>query len=369
LHANRKNWRAACEIGFQKLFLNTGSGDSELGSSPTAEEEGIVKPSVASVTIAYNAAESLPKQIEALLAQTFSLREIIVVDNASTDGTCAMLAERFPQVTVLRMSENLGAAGAWAAGLTYAALKKGHDWIWSFDDDSVPDSTTLETMVAGLEESRRFGGKVGMAVPMGVSRTGAYYPPWFWRDGFAKPTAEQIRQPIWFADLAMASGSLVQQEVVLEIGVPRADFFMDVFDLEFCLRARSRGYRIAVISGAKLTHEIGNTREVRLFGTPRHWMTQPPWREYYISRNLTYLAWGLYPNFSTKISIARYLAVHFAGVLLFSSRKFACAARVIQGIGDGLRGRLGIRLRPGVGGSRKRSVALAPTEKVEAGKA
>ena len=98
-----------------------------------------MKPSVASVTIAYNAAVALPKQIEALLAQTFSLQEIIVVDNASTDGTSVMLAERFPQVKVLRMTENLGAAGAWAAGLTYAALEEGNDWIWTFDDDSVPD--------------------------------------------------------------------------------------------------------------------------------------------------------------------------------------------------------------------------------------
>jgi GT2 family glycosyltransferase len=325
--------------------------------------------SFASVTMAYNASEALPKQIEALLAQTFPLREIIVVDNASTDGTCAMLAERYPQVKVLRMTENLGAAGAWAAGLTYAAFEKGYDWIWSFDDDSVPDSTALETMVGGLEESRRFGGKIGIAVPLAVSRTGACYPPWFWREGFAKPTAEQIRQPIWFADLAMASGSLVQQEVVREIGVPRADFFMDVFDLEFCLRARSKGYKIAVISNAKLTHEIGNTREVRLFGSLRHWMTQPPWREYYISRNLTFLAWRLYPSFLTKMSITRYLAVHFGGVLLFSSDGLACAARIIQGFADGLRGRLGIRLRPGVGGSRTRSVALAPTEKIEAGKA
>lgn len=328
-----------------------------------------MKPSVASVTIAYNAAVALPKQIEALLAQTFSLQEIIVVDNASTDGTSVMLAERFPQVKVLRMTENLGAAGAWAAGLTYAALRKGHDWIWTFDDDSVPDPTALETLIIGLEESRRFGGRIGMAVPLAVSRTGANYPPWFWREGFAKPTAEQIRQPVWFADLAMASGSLVQQEVVREIGVPRADFFMDVFDLEFCLRARFRGYKIAVISNAKLTHEIGNTRQVRLFGSLRHWMTQPPWREYYISRNLTYLAWRLYPSFSTKMSIVRYLAVHFAGVLLFSSKKFACAVRIIQGFGDGLRGRMGIRLRPEVRGPRKQSVALSPTNKIEARKA
>jgi len=64
--------------------------------------------SIASVTIAYNAASVLPRQLDALLRQTRPLQEIVVVDNGSTDGTSRMLAERYPQVTVLRMAENLG---------------------------------------------------------------------------------------------------------------------------------------------------------------------------------------------------------------------------------------------------------------------
>jgi glycosyltransferase involved in cell wall biosynthesis len=59
--------------------------------------------SIASVTVAYNAAHILPRQIDALFRQTHPLQEIIVVDNASTDGTAAMLAKNYPQVTVLRM--------------------------------------------------------------------------------------------------------------------------------------------------------------------------------------------------------------------------------------------------------------------------
>ena len=73
--------------------------------------------SVASVTTSYNAAQVLPRQMEALLRQTRPLQEIIVVDNGSTDGTRELLAERYPQVTVLEMPANLGAAGAWSAGL------------------------------------------------------------------------------------------------------------------------------------------------------------------------------------------------------------------------------------------------------------
>ena len=71
-----------------------------------------VIPSVASVTVAYNDARVLPRQMDALLGQTRPLQEIIVVDNASTDSTRALLAERYPEVRVLRMPENMGVGGA-----------------------------------------------------------------------------------------------------------------------------------------------------------------------------------------------------------------------------------------------------------------
>ena len=99
--------------------------------------------------MAYNEGQVLPRQIEALLRQTRPLQEIIVVDNASTDGTSALLANRYPQVKVLRMPDNLGAGGAVAAGMAYAALEKRHDWVWTFDADSAPNKDALQALPRG----------------------------------------------------------------------------------------------------------------------------------------------------------------------------------------------------------------------------
>jgi GT2 family glycosyltransferase len=315
----------------------------------------------------YNAVQAIPRQIEALLAQTRSLQEIIVVDNASTDGTCALLAERYPQITVLRIPENLGAAGAWALGLSHA-VGKAHDWVWTFDDDSVPELNGLELLLNEIGTIGSGEGEVGMAVPMPVHReTNTSYPPWFWRNGLVKPTTVQMQKPIWFADLAIASGSLVRREVVEKIGLPRADFFMDVFDLEYCLRIRANGYKIAVVTRAELAHEVGSARKIRLPGYKRLWSDQPPWREYYISRNLTYMTWRLYPSGGAKRSVLRYLCVHAIGVLLFSSKKLASFGKMAQGAWDGLRGRLGIRFRPDAKGNCKTGRLIAVSE--DAGKA
>jgi rhamnopyranosyl-N-acetylglucosaminyl-diphospho-decaprenol beta-1,3/1,4-galactofuranosyltransferase len=328
-----------------------------------------VNQSVASVTIVYNGVKVLPRQLDALRAQTRPLQEIIVVDNASTDGTGAMLSECYPQVTVLRMPENLGAAGASAAGLSYAAMERGHDWVWTFDDDSVPDAKALEVLLHGVKTLGENEAEVGMVAALPVDReTGYSYPPMLWSNGFVKGSTELLQQPVWLADLVIASGCMMRRGMVEKIGLPHADFFMDVFDLEYCIRARSRGYKIAVFSGAKLTHEVGKTRKVNFLGYKRLWMNQPPWREYYISRNLTHLAWQLYPNLATKLSITRYLAVHLVGLLLFSSEGCACAIRAVQGFRDGLRGRLGIRVRPGAVGL-TRGEALNTSGKIEVGRA
>jgi GT2 family glycosyltransferase len=323
-------------------------------SAPTAlrdlrkpREQEIMNPSVASVTVAYNAARGLPQKIDALLRQTRPLQEIIVVDNGSTDGTSTMLRQRYPQVKILTMAENLGMAGAWAAGLAYAALEKRHDWTWTFDDDSVPNDDTLELLLQGWRSLDGLPGEVGMLAPLPIHReTGIGYLPLLWRDGFVRPSADLLGKPIWFADLVIVSGCLVRREVVEKVGLPRADFFMDFFDFEYCLRARSQGYRIAVIMRSRLNHEIGNARKVRLPGYSRLWPDHAPWREYYISRNMTYAGWWLYPSRRTKQFIVRHLLRHAAGVLLFGSHKLVGLKRLVQGFQDGRRAQLGARFRP-----------------------
>jgi GT2 family glycosyltransferase len=303
--------------------------------------------SIASVTTAYNASRVLPRQMDALSRQTLPLQEIIVVDNASTDNTTQLLSERYPHVTILRLPENTGAAGAWAAGLAYAALQRHHDWVWAFDDDSVPQDDALEKLINVAESSNNSGGEIGMIAVLPVHReTGVLYPPLLWRNGFRKPPQDLLEQPVWFADLAIASGLMVRREMVEHIGLPRTDFFMDFFDFEYCLRARSCGYKIAIVTDVKLSHEVGNARQVRLPGFAALWPDHAPWREYYITRNLAYVAWWLYPNIATKWFSLRHMVRHAGGTLLFGSNKVDSIQKMIQGFFDGRRARLGIRFRP-----------------------
>ncbi len=306
-----------------------------------------MRSSVASVTTAYNAADVLARHLDALLRQKRQLQEIIVVDNASADETRSLLAANYPHVTVLSMAENLGAGGALAAGLAYAALEKRHDWIWMFDQDSVPAPGALELM---LQETQRLGdeaSEVGILAALAVDQNmETSSSPWLWRNGFVKPPAELLAHPVCFSDLVITSGSMVRREVVATIGLPRSDFFIDFVDYEYCLRARSHGYKIAVVTRAKLFHEIGKAHKVRFLGRCWLWSEHRPFREYYKSRNLAYSVWWLYPSVPAKGFVLRHLARQAVGVLLFGSEKLDCLKKMVQGFCDGRRASLGVRFRP-----------------------
>src|SRR5580704_12788106 len=96
------------------------------------------KLTIASLTVAYNGAAVLPRQLNALRRQTHKLDEIIVVDNASSDDSVHLLEAEFPEVTILRQPSNVGVGGGLSIGLEYAARQKKYDWIWLFDQDSIP---------------------------------------------------------------------------------------------------------------------------------------------------------------------------------------------------------------------------------------
>src|SRR5262249_58123432 len=131
----------------------------------------LVAMSVASVTLAYNAKTLVARQIEALLGQAESLREIIVVDNASSDGTAEFVAATYPNVTIIQLPANEGVGGGDSAGLQYAVYEKNHDWVWTLDQDSVPGPDALSKLLSVVGEAKR--GKVWLiAQRLCASRTG-----------------------------------------------------------------------------------------------------------------------------------------------------------------------------------------------------
>jgi len=303
--------------------------------------------SVASVTITYNGKNLLAKHMRALLSQTRPLDEIVIVDNGSSDGTSEYLAQEFPQVKVLRLDVNVGAAGAWEAGIKYAAFERGHTWIWSFDDDSEPAKRALELLLFGGGGAAS-DSSIGVLAPVPVHpASGLKYKPLLTTpQGIRQPTDEMMNQAVLFVDMVITSGCLIRGEVARKIGLPIGGFYMDYFDYEYVYRARRAGYQVAMISECTMAHKVGSTRTVTVFGSRRMWIQQPPWREYYIGRNLIYMVWHLNRSIIMLKFAFQVLSRHAVMTVLVGENRFASLLKTGQGICDGFRGKLGIRFRP-----------------------
>jgi len=228
--------------------------------------------SVAAVVVTYNRKKLLHECLQALLAQTRPLDEIIVIDNASTDGTDQMVSKEFPQVTYVRLPENIGGAGGFHEGMKLA-YEKGHDWIWVMDDDAIAKNDSVEKLLKAIAELGDQASKSSL-----WSQTIA--------DGKFSNILDKVSlEPI---ESAMFVGFAVNSRLVETVGLPRADFFIYYDDAEYCSRIRRAGGVISRVVGSIVYHKDWTHQTVierkfvfRTIKTPKI----PRWKFYYLSRN------------------------------------------------------------------------------------
>lgn len=302
--------------------------------------------SVASVTVAFNGERILRDHLQSLKQQTAQIDEIIVVNNASTDATVRLLEDEYPEVTLLDMQQNCGVGGGLAAGLSHAALQKQYDWVWIFDQDSLPESQCLEKLLEGHSDLRSGNASTAVVAPICIHpQTGMMCHGLAWNGPRLIPTSPTPNQAATFLDSVISSGSLIHRQAIETAGLPRADFFMDFVDHEYCLRLRRHGFSIAVIHDGRLQHTLGEPAKHRFFGRTKYWSDHLPWREYYMTRNEVFTVWKYYPRGAIKCMLIYRLVRHALGVVLFGKKKWDCLVMMCRGFVDGAAGRLGITVQ------------------------
>jgi rhamnopyranosyl-N-acetylglucosaminyl-diphospho-decaprenol beta-1,3/1,4-galactofuranosyltransferase len=194
-----------------------------VGQSANSARYQLKDARITAVVVTHDRRKLLSEALTAIRSQIRPPDAVIVVDNASSDGTADLVRERFPEVDLLELPANTGGAGGFAAGLA-RALELGATAIWLMDDDTIPEPGALAALLA-VPEPR---------AALVASRV-------VWTDGRDHPMNTPRTRPSTVPGCARIRSAsfvsvLVDAGVVRACGLPIADYFLWNDDFEYTLR-------------------------------------------------------------------------------------------------------------------------------------
>lgn len=278
------------------------------------------------VVVTHNRKALLGECLEAVRSQLRPPDRVLVVDNASTDGTAELVSERFPEVELLRLPVNRHCAGGFHAGLE-AAHEAGAEWIWLLDDDAVARPGALGALMAAV------GDLGGMPAPLLLAGRvvwddGRLHPmnaPGFRRDGVehAIEASEHGLIPVRSATFVSLC---VNRAAIDRFGLPNAGYVIYGDDTEWTARIlrRASGYLVP----ASIVHHRTES--------PATAVASAPGRFYYHVRNTVYMVRGTAWTRVEKLSLAWSLLASSGAHLRRNSYASGSLRAVLRGLRDGL---------------------------------
>ncbi|HUO43450.1 MAG TPA: glycosyltransferase family 2 protein [Burkholderiales bacterium] len=265
--------------------------------------------SVAVVVVNWNGGELLARCLRALAAQTVQPKKILVVDNASSDGSCERVAENFPQVILLRQEKNLG----FAAGNNVAVRAAGDcDWIALINPDAFAEPGWLEALLTAAHEHPEcsfFGSRMLMAdAPELLDGVGDVYhiSGLVWREGHGTPATGAYREEKEIFSPCGAA-AMYKRAAFVEAGGFDEDYFCYVEDVDLGFRLRLLGHRCLYVPQSVVLHKGSALTGKR-----------SDFSIYYGHRNLVWTFVKNFPGGWFWIYLPLHLAMNFAALLWFS---------------------------------------------------
>lgn len=225
-------------------------------------------PLLSTITVAWNSGDALRPFLDALEKARndapFPI-EVIVVDNASADGTADRIARDAPWVKLVRNDANLGFAEGCNQGLAAAT----GEFLLLLNPDCFANAKALAAMVRYLESHPRVGATGCLLMhDDGLPQRSAHDEPSPWSFLFSNsllsplleipgklrhrvlPPSKQPRRCAWL----MGSALMVRREVFKKVGGLEASYFMYCEDTDWCRRIREAGWQIVHLPGGAMTH-------------------------------------------------------------------------------------------------------------------
>lgn len=240
------------------------------------------EPKVFVILINWNQEQDVYECLDSLRKLHYSNYEVIVVDNASTDGSANRIKCKFPEIILLRNEENLGYAGGNNVGIKLA-LKHGAEYILLLNSDTVASKSLLSVLIEALAINKSLG-IVGPAIYLynepnylnfgvGNINRNTGFVEHFLKNGKYLP--QYVGKSLIYCTFLTGCAMLIKRKVFEKVGFLDTDYFYLSEDTDFCVRAVDNNFKLAHIPKTKIWHK----------GASSCGGFDSPFRLYYETRN------------------------------------------------------------------------------------
>jgi len=222
-------------------------------------------PTVYAVILNYRRKDDTLECVESVLASDYPALRVLVVDNASGDGTPDAVRESFPDAEVLVNETNLMYAGGNNAGIRYA-LDRGAEYVLLLNNDTVIEPSMISRLIGAMDANP----EAGLACPLIYyfgQRSERGERIWYaggtvdlWRGvsehrgirGYDDGGYTQIEDTGYVTGCAM----MASRECIERVGLLDESFGMYSEDLDYSLRAKAAGFRLLFVPQARMWHKV-----------------------------------------------------------------------------------------------------------------
>jgi rhamnosyltransferase len=270
---------------------------------------------------------------------TNQVDKILLVDNGTDEASISQLIEYSNDLaTLIRLKRNVGIAAAQNVGFKWA-YDVHASYVILFDQDSEPGHDMVCRLISVAEEKMSLGVSVAAVGPRYYDQRQNNPPP------FLQTRKMRLRRQVCHSDdevvevdYLVSSGSLIPLEAYREIGAMEERLFIDYVDIEWGLRARSKGFHSYGVCGAKMSHALGNA-PIELFG--RRFPCRSPLRHYYMFRNAIWMYQQGWIPLQWKVADGWRLGVKYVFYSSLASPRWQHLKMMSAGVWHGLIGRMG----------------------------
>lgn len=228
-----------------------------------------MNPLVSVIIVNWNAKVNLEECLDSVFKIAYSPFEVIVVDNASSDGSVSLLERKFPKVKVVKASNNLG----FAQGNNLGYKKSRGEYLLFLNNDCIVTNNFLAELVTYLEKNPTVGivqptiifyrTKTLTYLHKKINSVGSYFinSGFFYHQDWGKSFKKQKYSKPFEVFSAYGACFLTKREIINKVGLFDPDYFAYFEETDLCHRVLLAGYSVVVYPTVYIFHKGAQTSE------------------------------------------------------------------------------------------------------------